>query len=167
MVAVPAIVGVLCHRHAGENFVLTGEEKRRVVDVVVRAIGGRAIVVSGVNAESSLEAARDACDAEAAGADALMVFGPNAWALGQDGEMAVRHHRYVIEATKSPIMLFQASVGAGKSAYAPDVLAELFALPRVVAVKEGSWEVAAYERTRKIAQEVAPHVAVMGSGAEH
>lgn len=167
VVAVPGIVGVLCNGHAGENFVLTGEEKRRVVEVVVRAIGGRAIVVSGVNAEGSLEAARDARDAEAAGADALMVFSPNAWALGQDGEMAVRHHRYVIEATKSPIMLFQASVGAGKSAYALDVLAELLALPRVVAVKEGSWEVAAYERTRKIAQEVAPHVAIMGSGDEH
>ena len=167
VVAVPGIVGVLCNGHAGENFALTREEKRRVVEVVAKAIGERAIVVSGINAESSLEAAQHARDAEAAGADVLMVFGPNAWALGQDDEMAVRHHRYVIEATKSPIMLFQASVGAGKSAYAPDVLAGLLKLPRVVAVKEGSWEVAAYERTRKIAQEVAPHVAIMGSGDEH
>ena len=167
VVAVPGVVGVLCNGHAGENFVLTGEEKRRVVEVVAKAIGERAIVISGINAESSLEAAQHARDAEAAGADALMVFGPNAWALGQDGEMAVRHHRYVIEATKSPIMLFQASVGAGMSAYAPDVLTRLLRLPRVVAVKEGSWEVAAYERTRKIALEVAPHIAIMGSGDEH
>jgi 4-hydroxy-tetrahydrodipicolinate synthase len=165
--AVPGIVGVLCNGHAGENFALTREEKRRVVEVVTKAIGNYAIVVAGINAESSLEAAEHARDAEAAGADVLMVFGPNSWALGQDNDMAVRHHRYVIEATKSPVMLFQASVSTGKSAYAPDVLAQLLKLPRVVGVKEGSWEVAAYERTRRIAQEVAPHVAIMGSGDEH
>lgn len=165
--SVAGMVGVLCNGHAGENFVLGREEKRRVVEIVVKAIGARAIVVSGVNAESSLEAAVHAKDAEDAGADVVMVFAPNGWALGQDAEMAVRHHTHVIEATRAPIMLFQAGVGAGRMAYAPDVLARLLKLPRVVAVKEGSWEVAAYERTRRLARKVAPHVAIMGSGDEH
>jgi 4-hydroxy-tetrahydrodipicolinate synthase len=165
--ATPGIVGVLCNGHAGENFVLTREEKRRVLEIVVRTIGTRAIVVCGVNAESSLEAAAHARDAEAAGADAVMVFGPNAWGLGQDEDMAVRHHTMIGDATVLPMMLFQASVGAGRMAYTPDVLRRLLVLPRVVAVKEGSWEVAAYERTRNIAREIAPHVAIMGSGDEH
>ena len=47
------------------------------------------------------------------------------------------------------------------------MLTELLKLPRVVAIKEGSWEVAAYEHTRRLAAEVAPHVAVMASGDEH
>ena len=167
VIAVSGIVGVLCNGHSGENFVLTREEKRRVVEVVARSIGDRAIVVCGVNAESSLEAALHAKDAEAAGADSIMVFAPNGWTLGQDDEMAIRHHTYVIEATTLPVMLFQASVGAGRMAYAPDVLARLVKLPRIVAIKEGSWEVASYERTRRIAREAAPNVAIMGSGDEH
>lgn len=165
--AVDGIVGLLINGHAGENFLLTPEEKRRVVELAAGAVGRRAILVCGVNAESSLEAARHAAEAEAAGADAIMVFGPNGWALGQDGQMALTHHRMVAEATNLPLMLFQASVGAGRMAYTPGVLAQLLQLPRVVAVKEGSWEVAAYEATCRIAAEVAPSVAIMGSGDEH
>ncbi|MBL8669594.1 MAG: dihydrodipicolinate synthase family protein [Alphaproteobacteria bacterium] len=164
---VPGIVGLLINGHAGENFVLSREEKRRVVETCVAAVGSRSILVSGVNAECSLDAALHAADAEQAGADAVMVFGPNAWGLGQDDEMAVRHHRHVLDATRLPLMLFQASVGAGRMAYPPTVLRQLLQLPRVVAVKEGSWEVKAYEETRRLAAEVAPQVAIMGSGDEH
>lgn len=167
VVDVKGMVGVMCNGHAGENALLTREEKRRVTEIVVEAIGTRAIVVCGINAESSLEAAFHARDAEHAGADAVMVFAPNSWALGQDDAMAVRHHRIVHEATRLPLMLFQAAVGAGKMAYSRAVLTELLKLPRVVGVKEGSWEVAAYEHTRRLAAEVAPHVAVMASGDEH
>jgi 4-hydroxy-tetrahydrodipicolinate synthase len=166
-VLVAGIVGVMCNGHAGENFHTTREEKRHVTEAVVAAIGSRAIVVSGVNSESSLEAAEHARDAEAAGADAIMIFGPNAWGMGQDEEMALRHHRIIIAATSLPVMLFQAAVGSGRMAYTPTVLARLLALPRVVAIKEGSWEVNAYERTLRLAAQVAPHVAVMGSGDEH
>jgi len=166
-VLVDGIVGVMCNGHAGENYMTTRDEKRRVTDAVVGAIGKRAIVVSGINAEYSLEAAAQARDAEAAGADAIMIFAPNAWALGQDSEMAMRHHRLIAEATRLPIMLFQASVGSGKTAYTAEILTRLVALPRIVGIKEGSWEVNAYERTLRLVKRVAPHVAVMGSGDEH
>ena len=122
---VAGMVGVMCNGHAGENHLLTREEKRRVTGIVVEAIGTRSIVVCGINAESSLEAAFHARDAEAAGADAVMVFAPNSWALGQDDAMAVRHHRIVHEATRLPLMLFQAAVGAGKLAYSRPVLSDL------------------------------------------
>lgn len=166
-VLVDGIVGVMCNGHAGENYMTTRDEKRRVTDAVVGAIGKRAIVVSGINAEYSLDAAAQARDAEAAGADAIMIFAPNAWALGQDSEMALRHHQLIAAATRLPIMLFQASVGSGKTPYPPEVLTRLLALPRIVGIKEGSWEVNAYERTLRLVKRVAPHVAVMGSGDEH
>ena len=127
--SVDGIVGLLINGHAGENFVLTRDEKKRVTETIVAAVGAHSIIVSGVNAESSLEAAEHARDAEAAGADAILVFGPNAWGMGQDEEMAVTHHRYVIEATKGPIMLFQASVNAGKMAYSEAIFARLLAMP--------------------------------------
>ena len=167
MIDVAGNVGVLCNGHAGENFVLGREEKRRVVEIVREAIGNRAIVVSGVNCEGTGEAVEHARDAQAAGADVVMVFAPNSWALFQDDAMALAHHRAVIEAVDLPIMLFQASVNAGQMAYRPEVLAQLVRLPRVVAIKDGSWEVARYEANRRLVKEAAPDVAVMGSGDEH
>lgn len=161
------IVGFLVNGHAGENFLFSLDEQRRIVETAGAAVGDRAIIVAGVNCESSLEAARHARDLEASGADVIMVFPPNGWALFQDDETALEHHRRILESTTCPIMLFQGSVSAGRMAYTPGVLERLAALPRVVAIKEGSWEVAAYEQTRRVVKAVAPHVAVMASGDEH
>lgn len=167
MADVPGCVGVLCNGHAGENFALSRDEKRSVVEMVRDTIGDRMIVVSGINCENSLEAVHHARDAAAAGADALMIFPPNSWALSQDTTMAITHHRMIIDAVDLPITLFQASVNSGRMAYTPEVLSELAQLPRIVAVKEGSWETSAYEANRRLIQHVAPHVAVMASGDEH
>ena len=95
----PGIVGVLCNGHAGENFV---DHPRREAPRGRRrrsaTVGRQRIVVAGVNQESSREAAAEAREAREAGADALMVFLPNAFALAQDDAMAERHHRIVAEA---------------------------------------------------------------------
>ena len=164
---VTGIVGVLCNGHAGENYMLSNSETRRVAEIVSGKIGDRAIVVSGVNREGSREAADLACEVVAAGADAVMVFPPNAWALGQDARVALNHHRIILEAVDVPVMLFQGPATSGGFAYSPDVLAQLVRLPGVVAIKDGSWEVAAYEANRRLIKAVAPHVAAMASGDEH
>ncbi len=162
------IVGVLCNGHAGENFVLTMAEKRRAVEVTVATVGASRVVVAGVNQESSLAAAEEAQAARAAGADAIMVFLPNFFALAQDEEMAERHHRIIAEAVPGmPLFLFQASVAAGHMAYTPAVIARLLALPAVVAIKEGAWEVNRYDALRRQVKAARPEVAVMASGDEH
>ncbi|MBS0558580.1 MAG: dihydrodipicolinate synthase family protein [Proteobacteria bacterium] len=164
----PGIAGVLCNGHAGENFVISAEEKRKAVAVTVEAVGASRIVVAGVNHESSLAAAEEARAARDAGADAVMVFAPNAFALAQDGEMAERHHRIVAEAVPGmPLFLFQASVNAGRMAYTHDVLDRLLRIPSVVGIKEGGWEVDAYDALRRMVKARAPHIAVMASGDEH
>ena len=166
-VATDGIVGVLINGHAGENFTLTRAEKRRVVEIARATIGDRAILVCGINAESSIEAGEHARDAEQAGADVLLVFPPFSWALSQDATMAVNHHRRVAAASGLPQMLYLAGVGALEMAYEPDVLAELIRLPNVVGIKEGSWESARYDANRRLVKRIAPHVAVMASGDEH
>lgn len=166
-VATPGIAGVLVNGHAGENFLLDREEKRRVTALAAEVVGSRAVIVSGVNAEDSREAQRHAADAREAGADAVMVFPPFSWALSQDGSMALTHHRMIADAAPGPMMLYQAGVRAGTLAYTPEVLDELVRLPGVVAIKEGSWETAAYEENRRRVKRVAPDVRVMASGDEH
>ncbi|MDM0058768.1 dihydrodipicolinate synthase family protein [Variovorax fucosicus] len=164
---VPGMAGLLINGHAGENFMLSREEKRRVAEIAAEVCGRRSILVSGINAEDSFEAQRHVDDAKAAGADAVLLFPPFSWALSQDEHMAVTHHRIANANAQMPLMLYQAGVNAGAMAYRPEVLAELAQLPHVVGIKEGSWEAAAYEANLRLVKRVAPHVAMMASGDEH
>lgn len=164
---VPGIRGLLINGHAGENFVLTRDELHRVIKVVRGAVAKHCWLTAGINAESSLEAARLAADAEAAGADALLVFPPNSWALHQDLAMVATHHDHVLDASTLPLVLYQAPVGAGRMAYQIPVIERLIASPRVKAIKEGSWEVAAYEQNWRFVAQRRPDIAVLGSGDEH
>ena len=164
----PGIAGVLMNGHAGENFVLSRAEKRRAVEVAVATIGATRIVVAGVNAEGSLDAAEEAREARAAGADAVMVFLPNGFALAHTTEMALLHHRAVAEAVPGmPIFLFQAHHAAGSMGFTPDTLDALLDIPAVVGIKEGSWEVDRYDALRRQVRAKRPNVAVCASGDEH
>lgn len=162
----PGINGLLVNGHAGENFMLSLSEKRRVVELT-RQHAKECLIVSGVNHESSLEAAREAAALEQAGADGLLVFPPNSWALGHADDCVIEHHRHIRDATTVPLMLYAAPVGAGAMAYAPPLLTRLAADPRFVAVKEGSWEVAAYEQNLRLIRKLRPEFVVLGSGDEH
>ncbi|WP_439374476.1 dihydrodipicolinate synthase family protein [Bradyrhizobium sp. DASA03120] len=163
----PGIKGLLVNGHAGENFVLSLAEKRRVVELARRHAPKDCLIVSGVNHESSLEAAREAAASEQAGADGLLVFPPNSWALGHADECVIEHHGRIRDATTVPLMLYAAPVGAGAMAYAPPQLELLLADPRFVAIKEGSWEVATYEQNLRLIRKVRPDFVVLGSGDEH
>ncbi len=158
--------GLLVNGHAGENAVLNRAEQRRVLEVARHVAAGR-LIVAGINHESSEAAAALARDAAEAGADAVMVFTPFSWALGADPRVIVQHHERVHEATSLPLFLFQGSVNAGRAAFTPDVLRALLRLPRIVGIKEGSWETAAYDAVRRLTKSVRPDVAVMASGDEH
>lgn len=163
----PGIAGVLCNGHAGENTVLAAEEKRRAVAETVAAVGRRGIVIAGVNQESAGAAAREAAAAVEAGADAVMVFAPNGFALSRAEEQAERLHRAVADAVPgAPLFLFQGSHAAGM-AYAPAVIDRLLELAAVVGIKEGGWEVNGYDALRRQVKARRPDVAVMASGDEH
>ena len=159
--------GLLINGHAGENFLTSAQEKKRVVELCRACVADSCLLVAGINAENTLDAAAQAEDAAQAGADALLIFPPNSWVLGPHPDTVLKHHRFIIDACDLPIMLYQAPVGAGGMAYQPDLLKELVQLPRVVGIKEGSWEVATYEANRRLVKRIAPQVAVMASGDEH
>lgn len=165
--SVPGIRGLLVNGHAGENFVLTGAEQYRVVEIARAVVPAGCMIVAGVNRESSLAAARDAEALEALGADALLVFPPNSWALDHAEAAVAIHHAYVRDATCCPLLIYGAPVGAGAMAYSPSVLTTLARESRIVGIKDGSWEVAAYEANRRLLKTVRPDFVVLGSGDEH
>jgi 4-hydroxy-tetrahydrodipicolinate synthase len=164
----PGIRGVLINGHAGENYVITRAEKRRAVEVTRATIDATRLIVAGVNAESSLEAAEEAREARAAGADAIMVFLPNAFALAHTTAMAVLHHRAIAEAVPGlPLFLFQAHHAAGRMGFTPETMAELLKIETVIGIKEGGWEVDGYDALRRQVKRLRPDVAVCASGDEH
>ena len=164
---VDGITGLLINGHAGENFMFGRDDKRRVTEIARRACPAHTLLVCGINAEDSLEAQRHVDDAAAAGADAVLVFPPFSWALAQDAELALRHHRIATANSTLPLFIYQAGVRAGALGYTPEVLERLVQLPNVIGIKEGSWESAAYEANRRLVRRVAPHVLVCASGDEH
>src|SRR5471030_1782161 len=164
---VDGIAGLLVNGHAGENFALSAADKRRVVDIAHAVCGDRLIIVAGVNSEDSYEAQADTNDAQQAGADAMLLFPPYSWALSTDIGTVLLHHRIANAEARLPMMLYQDGVATGGMAYTPEMLTALVSLPEVVAIKEGSWETAAYEANRRLIKSIAPHVAVMSSGDEH
>jgi len=165
--AVDGIVGLLINGHAGENFSLSADEKRRVVEIAHAVCGHRSIIVAGVNSEDSYAAQADACGAKQAGADVMLLFPPYSWALSTNLDTVVTHHRIANAEARLPMMLYQAGVGSGGLAYTPQMLTALVGMSEVVAIKEGSWETAAYDANRRLIKSVAPQVAVMASGDEH
>ncbi|MCW2085435.1 UNVERIFIED_ORG: 4-hydroxy-tetrahydrodipicolinate synthase [Bradyrhizobium japonicum] len=142
-------------------------EKQRVVELAREYAPKDCLIVSGVNHESSLEAAREAAVLERAGADGLLVFPPNSWALAHADDCVIAHHRHIRDATTVPLMLYAAPVGAGAMAYASSLLEQLVADPRFVAIKEGSWEVATYEQNLRLIRKLRAEFVVLGSGDEH
>lgn len=160
------MAGLLVNGHAGENFALDEDELVAVVEVA-RAVCGSRRVVAGVNSERTDVAARMAEDAARAGADAVMVFPPFSWALGADDRLVEAHHRAIATASGLPVFLFQGSVNAGRTAFSPRTLSALLEIDSVVGIKEGSWETAAYDATRRLVARLRPDVGVMASGDEH
>ncbi|WP_439596075.1 dihydrodipicolinate synthase family protein [Falsiroseomonas sp.] len=162
------MAGVLINGHAGENYVMSRDEKKRAVEVTVATVGATRLVVAGVNAESSLEAAEEAREAKAAGADAVMVFLPNSFALAHSTAMSVLHHRTVAQAVpEMPLFLFQAHHAAGRMAFTAETLDALLDIPEVVGIKEGGWEVDSYDDVRRRVRAKRPDVAICASGDEH
>jgi 4-hydroxy-tetrahydrodipicolinate synthase len=165
--SVSGISGFLSNGHAGENYLLSRAEKSEVIEAVRDTVDDSCQIIAGVNAESSAEAAAEAMDAQHAGADAILIFPPFSWATSRSQDEVLSHHRAVLDAVDLPIMLYAASVSSGGMAYEPDLLAALVGLPRVVGIKEGSWEAARYEANRRLVKSINPDCAVMASGDEH
>jgi len=163
----PGINGLLINGHAGEGNLLNVDERQLVLRTVRASVPSDCHVCAGVSGESTETAVLAATEAARHGANSILVFPPNAWALGHDKEMAVLHHKAIADACSLPIVLYRAPLAAGKQSYSIDTLKGLLAIDAVAAIKEGSWEVAAYEEVKRAIQLHRSDIAVLGSGDEH
>jgi 4-hydroxy-tetrahydrodipicolinate synthase len=123
----------------GEGATLTAEEKRAILETLVRAVGDRAPIIPGISALSTAEAVRLARDARTIGCRGLMVLPP--YVYSTDWREMKAHVTAVIEATDLPCLLYNNPV-AYRTDFAPEQIAELAGEhANLEAVKESSTDV--------------------------
>ncbi|WP_410673772.1 4-hydroxy-tetrahydrodipicolinate synthase [Amycolatopsis sp. cmx-4-68] len=125
--------GLVVGGTTGESPTLTEPEAAGLVRSVVARAGNRARVIAGVGTYDTAASVRRAREAEAAGADALLVVCPYYARPTQAGVVA--HCRAVADATDLPVMLYDVPARAGIAMTAA-TLTELAAHPRIRAVKD-------------------------------
>jgi 4-hydroxy-tetrahydrodipicolinate synthase len=119
----------------GENNSLEADEKRRLLQAAVEVVAGRVPIIVGVSELTTPRGAAFANDAEAIGADALMVL-PAMVYVPTEVELEA-HFRTIARASALPIMLYN-NPPAYRAAITLDVLARLADEPTIVAVKESA-----------------------------
>lgn len=125
----------------GEGPHLTADEKRQTLETVAEAVAGKCKVVGGVAGPSTALGIANARAAQAAGADALLVFPIPAY-LGSplNPEVPYRYHAAIAEAVDLPLILFQLQPALGGVLFTTEILHRLIEIPSVVAIKEASFD---------------------------
>ncbi|GAA2949331.1 dihydrodipicolinate synthase family protein [Microbacterium luteolum] len=124
--------GVAVFGMASEGFALTTEERRAILDDVVRLVDGRVPVIAGVNGTSTATSIEQALLAEEGGADALMVLPP--FMVKPPAGTLVDFYGDVAAATSLSVMV-QDAPGVTGVAMTPALIAELARLDGVDSVK--------------------------------
>src|SRR5215471_13302754 len=129
------VAGIIFLGSLGENQVLTSEEKRRLIQAMVKVVSGRVPLLSGVAESVTAEACRYARDVERLGASGLMLMPPMLYR--GDARETLAHFFATAKATALPIMIYNNPIS-----YANDILPEMFAelaeVKNFVALKESS-----------------------------
>lgn len=125
--------GIVVGGTTGESPTLTDADAAGLVRAVATRAGGRARVIAGVGTYDTAASVRRAREAEAAGADGLLVVCPYYSKPTQAGVVA--HCTAVADATELPVMLYDIPARAG-IAMETSTLVELGAHPRIRAVKD-------------------------------
>ncbi|MGW0472770.1 dihydrodipicolinate synthase family protein [Streptomyces coeruleorubidus] len=138
--------GVVPNGSLGEYQVLTPEERARVVETAVAAIGGQR-VMPGVAAYGSAESRRWAEQAGEAGCRAVMLLPPNAY---RADERSVLAHYAEVAKTGLPVVAYNNPIDT-KVDLVPELLARLHGEGYIRAVKEFSGDVRRAYRIAELA----------------
>ena len=123
----------------GENATLSQEEHDELVRVCIRECAGKMKVIVGIGSNNTLSALRAAENAEAAGADGVLMVTPYYNKSTQSGLIA--HFSYVADRVDVPMVLYNvpSRTGIGLSAETCRVLSQH---PNIVGIKEASGDIA-------------------------
>lgn len=161
---VPGVSAMTVNGHAAEVSSLTRQERRQALAMALDEVGSQVSLITGIYTDSTLEAVDLARDAKAEGASGLLIFPPTLfmWGAQLRPEMPFRHFATIAEAVDLPMVVFQYPPASGIG-YTPDTLIKLTEIPQVVAVKEWSNDIIAFERNLRAIRSTGRPVAVLSS----
>ncbi len=134
------VPGVIILGTTGEFLTVTDEERRAYVDATVRHVAGRMSVMVGTMNASTANAVRYSREAEAQGADGLMILPPYYYTPTEDEIFG--YYRAIAEAVSLPIMLYNNPVTSNVDMPARLVARLTRAFGNIRYIKEASMDVA-------------------------
>lgn len=119
----------------GESPTLSHEEHKKVIELTVKAVGGRVPVVAGTGSNSTEEAVDLTSAAKDIGADGVLLVMPYYNKPTQKG--LYMHFKTIVDKVNIPAVVYNVPGRSGVNLL-PSTLAELAELKNIVAVKEAS-----------------------------
>ena len=123
----------------GESPTLSHEEHDMVIELCVKTVAGRVPVIAGAGSNSTAEAVRLSKNAEAVGADGVLIVSPYYNKPTQAGLTA--HFKAVAEAVSVPVIVYDIP-GRSIVSVNDDTMAELAKMPNIAGVKDATGDAA-------------------------
>jgi 4-hydroxy-tetrahydrodipicolinate synthase len=158
------VTGIVANGHASEVSSLNREERKRSLAIALDEVGGACPVIAGVYSDGTQEAVDLARDARAAGAAGVLIFPPTLfmWGAQLKPDMVLRHFSEIAAGADLPILVFEYPPASGIG-YSPETLATLAEIPQVVAVKDWSNEIVAFEANLRALRATGRPVAMLSA----
>ena len=159
----PGVTGIVANGHAAEVASLTRDERKRTLAIALEEVAGACPIVAGVYTDGTAEAVELTRDAQAAGAAGVLLFPPTLfmWGAQAKPDMVLKHYREVA-AVGLPIIAFEYPPATGIG-YSPETLARLAEIRQVVAVKDWSNDIVAFEHNLRAVRATGRPVAMLSS----
>lgn len=120
----------------GESSTMTHEEDNEVIRFVCRQVNHRIPVIAGTGSNCTREAIKKSKDAEAAGADGLLLVTPYYNKATQNG--LIQHFTEIADAVTIPILLYHIPGRTGLTMKPETIVKLCKEVPNIVGVKEAS-----------------------------
>ncbi len=160
-------VGLAINVDTGEGPHLSRDERVAVLKTATNVARGRCSIIAGVTGPYTAAAVEQARDAQAAGADAVMIFPVPAFqAHPLDPEVPFRYHNAIASAIDLPIVLFQLRAVLGGIEYTRETLSRLLEIDSVVAIKDACFDPAKFLQLRATRNEM-PHKIALLTGNDN
>lgn len=160
-IASQGVQGLVASGHTGEINSLTREERKRVVEICVDEVGDQLPIYTGVSAEGTLEAIEHARDAQEAGAQGILLMPPHQWLrFGMKPETPVSYFSAIANAIDIDIIVHLYPAWT-KAFYTLEMRQAMAALDNVVAIKDGTRDMARYQKDVRAIKDQHPDVSIL------
>jgi len=120
----------------GESPTLSHDEHKKVIERVVRTVGGKVPVIAGAGSNSTAEAIDLTAFSKKAGADATLQVCPYYNKPTQEG--FYQHFKAIADEVDLPMVLYNIPGRCGGTGLSPDTVVRLAEIENIVAIKEAS-----------------------------